>query len=61
MRDGASASLRARIGGGELWVTDAALLDSLLRATEEAGVRRVALWRLGEEDPAVWPAIARRR
>lgn len=60
-RDSASTTLRARLGGGELWVSDATLLAALLRVAEDAGVRRVALWHLGQEDPAIWPVIERRR
>ncbi|MBC7671392.1 MAG: hypothetical protein H7247_03135, partial [Polaromonas sp.] len=56
-RDPATQSLhavRAGADGWELWVTDAVLLDSLRREVSALGVRRVAYWRLGLEDPAVW-------
>ena len=57
-RDAASGTLRARLGPtGEIWVSDAALLATLLRIAQESGVRRIALWRLGEEDPAVWGVL----
>ena len=58
-RDAASGSLRARGPGWELWVTDAVALRALLRAAEEQGVRRFALWRLGQEDPAIWRDVIR--
>ena len=56
-RDPATQSLhavRAGADGWELWVTDATLLDALRREVSALGVHRVAFWRLGLEDPAVW-------
>lgn len=56
-RDPATSTLRAtRAGpdGWDLWVSDAVLLDALRREVSALGVRRVAYWRLGLEDPAVW-------
>ena len=56
-RDPATQSLHAvRTGadGWELWVTDAVLLAALQREVTALGVHRVAYWRLGLEDPAVW-------
>lgn len=59
-RDTASGTLRARHAEGwEMWVTDAALLRDLVRDAERAGVRRFALWRLGQEDPAIWGTVIR--
>jgi len=60
-RDAASYSLRARSGDWELWVTDAFALQGLVAEAERHGVRRVALWRLGLEDPAVWGAESSKR
>jgi spore germination protein YaaH len=55
-RDPASKTLRATNANGtsSLWLTDAVLLEELIRAAEQSGVRRFAFWRLGQEDPAVW-------
>jgi len=56
-RDPATATLHAsRPGadGWELWVSDATLLAELERSATAVGVRRVAYWRLGLEDPAIW-------
>ena len=56
-RDPATQSLhavRAGANGWELWVTDAVLLAALRREVSALGVQRVAYWRLGLEDPAVW-------
>lgn len=59
-RDRATGTLRAvSPGQWEMWVTDAVLLRTLVREVEALGVRRVALWRLGQEDPAVWGAVVR--
>jgi spore germination protein YaaH len=60
-RDPASHSLRAlRAGEWEVWVSDAALVRELAAEARASGVRRVALWRLGLEDPALWGALAGR-
>lgn len=56
-RDPATSTLHAmRAGpdGWELWVSDAVLIEALEREVTALGVRRVAYWRLGLEDPAVW-------
>lgn len=55
-RDGASGMLTAREPGGswELWVSDAQLLRALETVVQARGVSRIALWRLGQEDPAIW-------
>jgi hypothetical protein len=59
-RDPATSTLRAaRRGEWELWVSDAGLLQALLLEVEALGVRSVALWRLGQEDPAVWTDVVR--
>jgi peptidoglycan-N-acetylglucosamine deacetylase len=60
IRDPATATLRAaRAGEWELWVTDAGLLRALLLEVQALGVRSVALWRLGQEDPAIWTDVVR--
>ncbi|WP_414901407.1 glycosyltransferase [Sphingomonas flavalba] len=41
-----------------VWMLDAATVWNQLRAARVAGVGGVALWRLGSEDPGVWPALA---
>ena len=56
-RDPATSTLHAmRAGpdGWELWVSDAVLIEALRREVSALGVRRVAYWRLGLEDSAVW-------
>ena len=58
-RDPASFTLHVSAGGSETWVADAVLLDSLVRVARADGVSRVALWRLGLEDPAVWTRMSR--
>jgi spore germination protein YaaH len=54
VRDTMSLSLRARAPGWELWMSDATLLRELVDIARELGVNRVALWRLGREDPSIW-------
>lgn len=59
-RDVATSTLTARADSvGEVWVTDAVLLRELLAIVADAGVRRVAFWRLGLEDPAMWDLLPR--
>lgn len=56
-RDSTSASLHyLRPDSAQGWVTDAELLRTLMREAQDAGIYRFALWRLGLEDPAIWPA-----
>ena len=60
-RDSATATLRATLpAGDEIWVTDATLLGQLLTVVHGAGINRVALWHIGQEDPAVWPLLRER-
>jgi peptidoglycan-N-acetylglucosamine deacetylase len=59
-RDPSSESLHAvQPNVWELWMTDAEQLRILVDQVTELGVRRLALWRLGQEDPAVWRTISR--
>jgi spore germination protein YaaH len=54
-RDTITQTLHAASAGAwELWVADAGLLNALIREVTAQGVDRVALWRLGQEDPAIW-------
>lgn len=57
-RDATSGSLRLRLGdGNEAWLTDGPLLAEMVADARALGVRTVAVWRLGLEDPAVWSAL----
>ena len=57
-RDPAARTLRAlRPGEWEVWVSDATLVRELAAEARRSGVRRVALWRLGLEDPTLWGAL----
>jgi spore germination protein YaaH len=54
-RDEQSQTLRSRSASGdEIWVADATLLAALIKESRSVGVSRFAIWRLGEEDPAIW-------
>jgi peptidoglycan-N-acetylglucosamine deacetylase len=60
VRDSATRTLRAaRPGEWELWVADAGLLRQLVSDARAAGVRRFALWRMGQEDDAIWSSVFR--
>lgn len=57
-RDTASGSLRVQFAdGGDLWLSDGPLLAQLLEDVRAHGVRTVAIWRLGLEDPSVWRTL----
>jgi spore germination protein YaaH len=59
-RDANSRFLRSRAASGsEIWVSDAELLATLMRQSVSLGVRRFAIWRLGQEDPAIWRSVIR--
>lgn len=45
--------------GAAVWVSDASIVGRLAREARSLGVSRIALWRLGLEDPAIWPLLAR--
>jgi spore germination protein YaaH len=59
-RDANTRFLRSRAANGsEIWVSDAELLATLVRESTSLGVRRFAIWRLGQEDPAMWRSVIR--
>jgi peptidoglycan-N-acetylglucosamine deacetylase len=59
-RDPASLSLHAiQPGDWELWQSDAGLLRALYAEVTSLGVTKIALWRLGLEDPGVWSVLRR--
>jgi len=56
-RDPATSMLHAVRAVGDqwnLWVSDAGLLSALIREVAALNVNRVAYWRLGTEDVAMW-------
>ena len=44
-------------GSTSIWLTDAVLLERLVRDVERTGVSRIAFWRLGQEDSSVWSRV----
>jgi spore germination protein YaaH len=59
-RDAGSQFLRSSArDGSEIWVSDATLFGTLVRECQSLGVNRFAIWRLGEEDPAIWRSVIR--
>jgi len=59
-RDQQSQTLRSRSASGdEIWVADATLLAALIEQGRSLGVNHFAIWRLGEEDPAIWRTVIR--
>ena len=59
-RDATSRFLHSSgANGSEIWVSDAELLGTLVRQSQALGVNRFAIWRLGQEDPAIWRSVIR--
>lgn len=57
VRDRATQTMHATLANGDqLWVNDAELIRTLMGVVRSLGVSRVSLWRLGQEDPAIWGA-----
>jgi spore germination protein YaaH len=57
-RDSATGTLRATsTGAWDLWISDAGLIDTLVRVVRARGVHTIALWRLGQEDAGVWDVV----
>ncbi len=42
----------------EIWMLDAATSWNQLQALKRLGLGNIALWRLGSEDPGIWPDVA---
>ena len=62
VRDTVTQTLHAaNPGAWELWVSDSGLIAALIREVTAQGVDRIALWRLGQEDPAVWDVLGAER
>jgi spore germination protein YaaH len=60
-RDTASGALRLPLpGGAQIWLTDAEQVRRLIEVCDAAGVRRIALWYVGQEDPALWAMLRAR-
>jgi peptidoglycan-N-acetylglucosamine deacetylase len=56
VRDTASLNLRATLrDSAQVWVCDAVTLDTLAKRVRALGPRTLAIWRLGLEDPKMWP------
>ena len=59
-RDDSTGWLHAEgTAGTQIWVSDASIIGRLARDAAASGVSRIALWRLGLEDPAIWRALSR--
>jgi spore germination protein YaaH len=56
-RDPQTQTLHSRAVNGEIWVADATLLSALVDQARSLGVKRFAIWRLGQEDQAIWRAV----
>ena len=61
VRDSASGALKLTLGArNEAWIADGPLAAQLAEDARALGVRTIALWRLGLEDPAIWSALGAR-
>lgn len=52
-RDPVTRTLHAQVDNAEIWVSDAELVNILVRDARRMGVNRFVLWRLGGEDPRI--------
>lgn len=60
VRDPVTRTLRAvRPGEWEMWVADGGLMQALVSDARAAGIRRFAVWRMGQEDDVVWRSVFR--
>lgn len=59
IRDPSSNTLHADGADWSIWVSDAVLLESLVQRARQAGVTKIAFWRLGLEDPQLWSDVVR--
>jgi len=58
-RQGASSAVWENDGTFEYaWLEDARALQPKLDLERRYGLRGISVWRIGEEDPAVWPVVA---
>ena len=57
IRDPGSVTLHADTDTWHIWASDATQLDTLVRDARTLGITKIALWRLGLEDPAVWTSV----
>ncbi len=56
-RDEATGTPWYSISGVSVWCEDAESLKEKMEISWDMGIRRFAFWRLGGEDPAIWPMI----
>lgn len=56
-RDPASSTLHAESDRWSVWISDAVLLDSLVRGARRTGITKFGFWRLGLEDPRLWTDV----
>lgn len=59
-RDAASQENTVEYDGRKVFFSDAVAIRAKFDLAAKAGVRGVAMWRLGSEDPAVWDFLGRR-
>lgn len=52
-RDPVTQTLHAEVDNTEIWISDAQLVNILVRDARRMGVNRFVLWRLGGEDPHI--------
>jgi spore germination protein YaaH len=57
LRDPGSSSLHADTDIWHIWVSDATQLETLAHDAQSLGITKIALWRLGLEDPAIWTTV----
>lgn len=56
-RDEHSGELKKQLPDGEAWMADAQTSQAKLAMAQELGLRGVAMWVLGQEDPRTWMVL----
>ncbi|MBI5531044.1 MAG: hypothetical protein HY918_06135 [Candidatus Doudnabacteria bacterium] len=57
-RDTDSSAPIVRSGEGQVWFEDRQSLAARITMLKSLGLKKVALWRLGGEDPGIWQALS---
>jgi spore germination protein YaaH len=56
-RDAASNELTLKYAGGEAWFPDTVAQQAKFDLAKELGLRGIAMWMLGQEDPGLWSIV----
>lgn len=60
-RDPETGELTLKYEGREVWFADSQAMESKFALAHETGIRGLAMWRLGSEDPGFWERLQKLR